>query len=306
MSGHTVRFARFMRYSWRSSPARRVGVVCLALLVVCGVEQPQAAEKGTGKLIVSDVLTLPRKEVTLEARLVKEGLLGEAGLGGERLEFYVGGIKAGTALTGGDGRARCCEKPFSSPMRGNQVIRVTLSGSPRVEDVEGTGTFFGWERRRPIIFVDLEALIEKGKLPVGLPAIPLQMGLQPLPPPLPDASTNLERLAKYFFNVVYISRSGGVGLETLRIWLRKHKFPPGVPRVVKPGKRGVVAVLEDLKEQGLGNISAGIGRTRDFAETFAERRTKVVILSESGEERNFPRKTQWAKDWLEVRKKVQG
>ena len=165
---------------------------------------------------------------------------------------------------------------------------------------------FGWERRRPIILVDLGALIEKGKLPVGLPAIPLQMGLQSLPPPLSEAPTNLERLAKYFFNVVYISRSGGVGLETLRIWLRKHKFPPGVPRVVKPGKRGVVAVLEDLKEQGFGNISAGIGRTRDFAETFAERRTKVVILSESGEERNFPRKTQWAKDWLEVRKKVQG
>ena len=301
----------FDRMAWchrLSSRVRVAAILCLTLVAI-GVgecQQAEAADKVTAKLFVSDVLTLPREEVTLEARLVKEGLLRAAGLGGEQLEFYVGGIKAGTALTGGDGRARCCKKPFSSPMRGNQVIRVKLSGSPRVDDIEATGTFFGWERRRPILLVDLAALVGKGKLPVGLPAIPLQMGLQKLPSPLPEAPTHLERLTKYFYNVVYVSQSGSVGLESLRAWLREHKFPAGVPKVGKPGKRGIVAVLEDLKEQGFGNIGAGIGRTRDFAETFAERRMKVVILSESGEARNFPRKTQWAKDWLEIRKRVQG
>ena len=63
--------------------------------------------------------------------------------------------------------------------------------------------------------------------------------------------------------------------------------------------------LEEFAERGFDNIGAGVGRTRDFAEICAERRIKVVILTTNGDDRGYPTKTKWAKDWLEVRKQIQ-
>ncbi len=282
------------------------GVVCLALVVSAWVPGVGAAEKIAATLIVKDALTMPKKPVMLEVRLVETGILGETALGGEPVEFFVGGVRAGTAMTGGDGRALL---EFTTRMRGNQIIRVTVAGSPRVQNAEATANLFSWERRRPIILVELAALVEEGKLRGGFPALPLPMNLKSLPPPVSGAVTNLEKLTKYYFNVVYLSRTGNVELDTLVGWLKEHefsKFSPGMPVVVKPGKKSLGAILEDFQEKGFTNIKGGIGRTREFADTFAERRLKVVILSEKGPNRTYPRKAQWAKDWLEVRKKLQG
>lgn len=263
----------------------------------------EAAEKVATKMTVKDVLTRPKQSVRLEARLVTPGVLRESGLGGERLEFFVGGVRAGAAMTGGDGRAYL---EFTTRMRGNQIIRVKLAGSTRVQDTEATGNLASWERRRPIVLVELAALLDEGKLPVGLPSLPLQLGLESLPGPATGCVENLTRLTKFYFNVVYVSRTGIVQMEALRDWLAKHKFPPGVPRVVKPGKRALDALIEEFAEKGFREPRAGVGRTQDFADTLAERRVKVVILSEDGPEKEYPRRTEWAKDWVEVRRKVQG
>ncbi len=287
----------------RAHSTTALGVVCLALLVLTAVPGVEAAEKVPTRLMVKDALTMPKKAVMLEAKLVEPGLLGETALGGERVEFFVGGVRAGTAMTGADGRAFL---EFTTRMRGNQIIRVTLTGSPRVDDTEATGNFFSWERRRPILLVELAALVEEGKLRGGFPALPLPMNLKSLPPPLSGAVTNLDKLTKYYFNVVFLSRTGNVELDTLVRWLKEHKFSPGMPVVVKPGKKSLGAILEDFQEKGFTNIKGGIGRTREYADTFAERRLTVVILSEDGQDRNYPRKTTWAKDWLEVRRKIQG
>lgn len=287
---------------------RRVFLQGAKLFVVClwasgMILDAQAAEKTRGVIAVGDILAKTREEVRLEARLTQAGMLGGGGLGGEQLEFSVGGIKVGTAMTGGDGRAF---RSFTPTMRGNQVIRVRVVGSPRVEDTEATGNLAIWEHRRPIIFVELAALSQEGpRSPDLIPALPFQLGGQSLPPPVAGASKNLDQLTKYYFNVVYLAR-GGVGLEPLRNWLKEHQFPAGFPMVIKREKRDLDKTIEDFKQKGWDNIKAGIGRTREFAQAFAERRIKVIILSESGKDRNYPRKTRWTTDWVEVRRNVQG
>ncbi len=287
---------------------RRLFLQGAKLLVICLwagglVLDAQAAEKAKGSIAVGDILGKTRQEVRLEARLTKAGVLGGAGLGGEQLEFWVGGIRVGTAMTGGDGRAF---RSFTPTMRGNQVVRVRVVGSPRVEDTEATGNLAIWEHRRPIIFVELAALSQQGpRSPDLIPALPFQLGGQSLQPPVAGASKNLDQLTKYYFNVVYLARAG-VGLEPLRNWLKEHEFPPGFPMVIKEDKGDLDQTIEDFQEKGWDNIKAGIGRTREFAQAFAERRIKVIILSESGKDRNYPRKTRWATDWVEVRRNVQG
>jgi len=285
-----------------------LGGLC-AFVALNLLSEVHAAEKTRAIIMVSDVITMPRKPVALQARLVEDGLISQTGLGGELLQFSVGGLDAGTAMTGGDGRAFCCgaKNEFSTPMRGNQIIRVTLVNSKRVEDAEGVGTLANWERRRPLLFVEVAAVIQKGKLPSGmLPELSMKLGLGSLLPPAKDAATNLDRLTKFYFNVVYVSRGGALEVKQLRRWLKEHEFPFGFPVAIKPEKKALEATLEDFKKKGWDNHKGGIGRTLEFAQTFAERRIKVVILSESGKDGAYPRKTKWGKDWLEVRRQIQG
>src|SRR3982751_4487892 len=79
---------------------------CLALLLssfFLSLHVAIAAEKVTAKLFVPDALTLPDRPVKLEARVLQDALVVRSGLGGEQLEFLVGGKRVGTAMTGGDG-----------------------------------------------------------------------------------------------------------------------------------------------------------------------------------------------------------
>jgi hypothetical protein len=117
-------------------------VVLLPILL--GLPVASDAEKVTAKLFVPDALTRPDRSVKLEARLVQAGLFAQAGLGGEQIEFLVGGKKVGTALTGGDGRAFL---EYTPRMRGNLSLVVRVVESPRVASVERIG------RSRNVVFV---------------------------------------------------------------------------------------------------------------------------------------------------------
>ena len=107
-----------------------------------------AADKITGTLVVRDALTMPGRPVMIQARLVHERLLQQAGIGGEQIEFAVAGKKVGTAMTGGDGRAFL---EYTPRMPGNRGITVKLISNKRVESPEATATLACWERRRPIL-----------------------------------------------------------------------------------------------------------------------------------------------------------
>jgi hypothetical protein len=281
------------------------------LLVLCMVVLPSvllvlpvvisAAEKVTAKLFVPDALTRPDRPVKLEARLVRGGLFAHAGLGGEQIDFLVGGKKIGTALTGGDGRGFV---EYTPRMRGNLSLIVRLGDSPRVNSVEGHGTLFSWERRRPILLVEVPSLMEDTKIPiVPLPPLSADKILALPSTPAPDAANELKRLTDFYFNLMYVTKRSGTGeSEELRQWLHKHGFPPGPIIAIQTGEEALTTMIESLRTAGWDNVKAGIGRTREFADVLVAQRLDVVIVPEA-DRAQLPKKAQVAKSWKEVRKK---
>jgi hypothetical protein len=271
------------------------------LPILLGLPVVSAAEKVTAKLFVPDALTRPDRSMKLEARLVRAGLFAHAGLGGEQIDFLVGGKKVGTALTGGDGRGFL---EYTPRMRGNLSLTVRLVESPRVSSVEGHGTLFSWERRRPILLVEVASLMEDTKIPiVPLPPLSADKILALPSTPAPDAANELKRLTDFYFNLMYVTRHSGTGeSEELRQWLHKHGFPPGPIVAIQTGEGALTTMIDSLRTDGWDNVKAGIGRTREFADVLVAQRLDVVIIPEP-DRAQLPKKAQVAKSWKEVRKK---
>lgn len=264
-----------------------------------------AAEPIAGTLTVHDALTAPGHPVRIETRLVHRGLLGGTGLGGELLELLIDGKKVGTAMTGGDGRAFFEYRP---KMRGNHRATVRLAGGKRVESAEAIATVASWERRRPILLVEIEALAEEPKRSPALPpSLSLGLARADRPAPAPDAAVELKRLTDFFYNVIYLSRSDRDNLDGEgddRLWLKQHRFPIGLSVTLKAGKAALANMIEQMRAEGWDNLKAGIGRTAEFAEVLVEQRMTAVIVPEP-DRGELPKKAQAAKDWKEVRKKLQ-
>jgi hypothetical protein len=269
--------------------------------------QAGAAETVAGQLSVRDALTAPGRAVRIEARLVHKGLLGRVGLGGEQVEFLIGDKKAGTAMTGGDGRAIL---EYTPRMRGTQTVTVRLVTKKRVDSPDATAILASWERRRPILLVDVASLSKESHAPASpVPSLPLALGRRERPEVMPDAAAELKRLTDYFFNVIYLVWSDddeeSVRHET-REWLKRQGLPIALLMVVKPGQAALGKWIDSLRMDGWTNLKAGIGRTRDFAEVLVERRMQAVILPASAKDEDLPKKAQAVKDWKEVRRKLQG
>ncbi|TAJ25678.1 MAG: hypothetical protein EPO64_07700 [Nitrospirae bacterium] len=285
--------------------------VCLLLAGLSLAPSGAAADKVSGRLSVKDVLTVPSRPVRIEARLVREGLLGPTGLGGEQLELIVGGKSAGHAMTGGDGRALF---DYTPRMRGNHVITVRLAATKRVDSSEASAMLACWERRRPILLVDMAALTEEAGAPIAstpplpaVPSLPINVHRRDRPAPVPDAADELKRLSDYYFNVIYLSRSGQGGTpsgEDERAWLRQHRLPPGLLVVVPSGQAALAGLIDRMRAEGWANLKSGVGRTAEFASVLVEHRMDVVLISVSKDE-PLPKKAYVAKDWKEVRKKLQ-
>jgi len=259
-----------------------------------------ASEKVTAHVIVADVMGFPGKPMRLEARVMQKGFLNDVGLGGEVLGFFVHRKRIGTVMTGGDGRAFL---EYVPRMRGNFVSTVRLQDSPRVSDAEGTGVVASWERRRPILLIDLNATMAQQANPDSpLPSLPVIFGLTSLGPPVPEAANELEKLGKYYYNLIYLIQSQTVSLQQVREWLRAHEFPPGIPKVLKPGRKSLEGLLDLLSEQGWKNVSAGIGRTVEFADVLVKRRLKTVIVGQRKQGDEFPRRTVFVKNWKKIRR----
>jgi len=294
----------------RSRIIRRIPVLVstfpsLAFMVVAAAAlllQSARAEKVAPTLAVPDVLSVPGRAVKLEAWLGEAALLTPRDLGGEQLEFSVAGKKAGMAMTGADGRAFL---EFTPRMRGNLPISVKAVDSARIQSAEATGTLFSWERRRPIMLVEVAALIEE-KRPIGPIPVPPGLTLSPFTSEaLPDAADELKRLTDFYYNAIYISRGdavGSAGLERLRHWLHQHRFPPGFSVVIGATDAALGEKIDEWRSQGWDQLKIGIGRTPGFAEVLVGHRMDVIIVPEP-ERGGLPRKAQSAKSWKEVRKK---
>ena len=279
------------------------GAVVLLLLPVEGTSV-WSAEKMTGTLLVKDALSGVNQPVAIEAKLVQKGLLGDAGLGGEPLELVQNGEIVAKAMTGGDGRAVF---QFTPKTRGMATVTVRVAGSPRVGPAAAMANVAVWERRTPILAVEVAALTEEEAASSPVPTLPL--GKKAERHPIPDAADELSKLSQFYYNVIYIvtageDRSGGFSTnQMVRAWLKTHKFPSGHILVLPGGSDAVGMQLDELHTAGWKTLKVGIGRSKAFAEAFLQRRLEAVIVPEptKGE---VPRKAKVAKDWKEVRKKL--
>lgn len=279
-------------------PFRFVWSIFIGFLLIPGTIVAQ--DKAKGHLFVEDVLARPGTSVRLKAELIEKGLLGNRGLGGETVTFTVQGQHAGTALTGGDGRAFL---EFKTHMRGNHKIVATVESSPRVESAEGKGNLASWERRRPLLLVDCSVLVqEDGSNP--LTALPGIGSLGALGKPQENAAYELSKLAEFYYNVVYLHDRSGAALHETRAWLRQHEFPIGITRTVPQEEKALLAFMEKLKEGGWDNIEAAIGRTQAFARTLVKNRVKTVIFPDPREKKKYPRRALIVNSWKKVRKQL--
>jgi len=279
-------------------PFRFVLSIFIGFLFLSGTTAAQ--DKITGHLIVEDILARPGTDVTLKAVLFEQGLLGNKGLGGETITFTVQGQHAGTALTGGDGRAFL---EFKTHMRGNHKVVATVESSPRVESVEGNGNLASWERRRPILLVDFAVLLQKDSS-ISLPGLPGVGSLGALGKPQENAAHALTKLTEFYYNVIYLHEHQGTALHETRAWLRQHEFPVGITRMVPQDAKALLAFMEKLKEGGWDNLEAAIGRTWAFAQTLVKNRVKTVIFPDPREKKKYPRRAKIVSSWKEVRKQL--
>jgi len=263
-----------------------------------------AGEKISGTLTVHDSLTSPNQLATIEATLTWKGFLTESGLGGEPIELLVAGNVVSTAMTGGDGRALLSYTPRA---KGAVPFTVRVGTSPRVAVVEAGANLAVWERRTPIIAVEMAALMEdsSGQGPTLL--WPGKEGEDRRP--MPDAAEELGKLTQFYYNVLYVvTKQKATGTidqvnAQVRQWLKDQKFPTGHILVLSSDPEAFGAQLDDLHAAGWKTLKTGVGRTKGFAEAFLQRRLEAVMVPEPPKG-DVPRKAKVAKEWKDVRKKL--
>jgi hypothetical protein len=250
-------------------------------------------------LSVPDELTFPGKAVQLQARLTNPEAVGEIGIPDQALEFFVHGRTVGQASTDAQGWARL---DFIPRMRGNLSIVVKVVTQSKAEAIEGKGVLLSWERRRPILLIDLAVAVEETlHAEAPRPELFQDPGLV-LGDAHPAAAEELGKLSEFYYNLVYLDLTGRGRLEDIQAWLREHHFPPGMIRVLPGTPTALTELLHDLKEEGWEKVSGGIGRTADFAEVLVQNRLQTIILPLPDLQERFPRRAIVLHDWSRVRR----
>jgi hypothetical protein len=282
---------------------RRAGVFT-ALIFLTATTILFAAEKTVGTLTVHDSLTAPNQSATIEVTLTGKGLLTETGLGGEPIELLIAGNVVATAMTGGDGRAFLLYTPKA---KGVVPFTVRVGTTPRVAVAEAGANLAVWERRSPIMAVELVALMEDiaGEGPtIAGPGKEVEDRH-----PMPDAAEELGKLTQFYYNVLYVvtqDKAKGTTDQVnaqARQWLKDHRFPVGYILVLPSGPEAFGAKLDEMHAAGWNTLKIGVGRTKAFAEVFVQRRLEAVMVPEPAKG-EAPRKAKVAKGWKEVRKKM--
>jgi hypothetical protein len=280
---------RLLNPTLRHSLFRRAGVfAALILLTVTSILS--AAEKTSVILTVHDSLTFPNQPATIEATLTQKGSRTETGIGGEPIELLVAGQVAATAMTGGDGRALLS---YTSKAKAMIPFTVRAGAASNVQVAEAGANLAVWERRSPMMAVEMAALMEDDE------------GRRPMP----DAAAELGRLTQFYYNVLYVTTENkAVGSNDLvnaqaRQWLKDQKFPVGHIIVLSSGPEAWGTKLDELHAAGWKTLKIGVGRTKAFAEAFLQRRLDAVMVPEPAKG-EAPRKAKVAKEWKDVRKKM--
>ena len=270
---------------------RRAGLFTVLLLLFWTVPTIlSAAEKTSWTLSVHDSLTAPNQPTTIDATLTQKDRLIETGLAGEPIELLIAGKVVATATTDGNGRAVLSYTPRA---KGVVPFTVRAGAATNITVAEAGANLSVWEHRTPMMAVEMAAVMEDAE------------GRRPMP----DAAEVLERLTRFYYNVLYVvteeksvGRNDQVGAQA-RQWLKDQKFPVGYIVVLSTSPQSWGAKLDELHAAGWATLKTGVGRTKPFAEAFLQRRLDAVMVPEppKGE---APRKAKVAKEWKDVRKKM--
>jgi hypothetical protein len=261
-----------------------------------------AADKTAATVMVKDALTSPNQVVTIEAKLIGKGLVASRALGGEPLDLLIDGKVVASAMTGGDGRAFLTYTPTA---KGIKLVQVRVGQSPRVDSAEGQAHLAVWEKRQPILMIELSSLMEISP-PSRVPTIGL--GPESGGKPMSEAADELEKLTRFYYGVIYVAPlpSGGDGFRVsteVGEWLKLHKFPAGYVLPLSADMKGLGEKIDEFQEAGWKTVKIGIGRSKAFAEAFLQRRLDAIMVPEPSKG-EIPRKAQVAKDWKDVRRKL--
>ena len=268
---------------------RRAGLFTI-LMFLAATARLFGAEAIPGILTVHDSLTSPNQPVAIEATLTKKGLPTGTGLGGEPIEMLIAGNVVATATTGGDGHAVLSYVPKA---KGALPFTVRVGTTSSLAGVEAGANLIVWERRGPMMAVEIKALMED--------AVSRR--------PMPDAAEELAKLTQFYYNVLYVvTQDKQVGTydqvnEQARQWLKEQKFPVGYILVLPDGPEGFGAKLDELHAAGWKTLKVGVGRTKVFAEAFLQRRLGAVMVPEPAKG-EAPRKAKVAKEWKDVMKRL--
>lgn len=272
----------------------------IILLALASPSPLFAVEKSSATIVVKDALTVPGQPATIEAKLISKQLMLIAALGGEPLELVVDGIVVARAMTGGDGRAILTYTPKA---KGLAPVQVRVGKSSRVDQAEGQAHLVVWEKRQPILVIELSALLDQST-PSRVP--PVGVTLESERKPMADAVEELGKLTQFYYRVIYVveGRDGFQRSAETRDWLKHHKFPTGYLMTLPVIDANTIgAKIDELHADGWRTVKVGVGRSKTFADAFLQRRLDAIMVPEPSKG-EVPRKAKVAKDWKEVRKKL--
>ncbi|HMS83464.1 MAG TPA: hypothetical protein PKD12_07425 [Nitrospira sp.] len=281
---------------------RRAGLAFF-LFILTSPSLLLAAEKSSATILVKDALTAPGQPVTIEAKLVSKRLMLIAELGGELLELEAEGKVVARALTGWDGRAFLTYTPKA---QGVTPIRVIIGNSPRVEKAEGQANLAVWEKRQPILMIELSSLLET---PASSPVPSIGVMFEPERKPMLGAADELGKLTQFYYKVIYVVTSSAKmdGFQTgadARDWLKRYKLPTGSVLTLPADTNALGTKIDELHADGWRTVKVGVGRSKAFAEAFLQRRLEAIMVVPEPTKGDVPRKAKVAKDWKEVRKRL--
>jgi hypothetical protein len=236
--------------------------------------------RSSASIIAFDQITHPNQPVRLAIRLVTGGLsLVHRPISGERIEFILKDRSLGQTLSGGDGVA---VKSFVPPTSGLYVVTVRLIESPRYE-ADSAELYVACRKSSvPILFVALSSL----RTPVKPPSIPFNP--TPSSDAMPEAVKVLSGLSKRF-QLLYFETGDEALISETKDWLIRQSFPSAplfvwsMPNGADRRTEEFVERLQEIRDAGWTNLSAGITRSTEDAEALSRLKIKAVVMTEEDE-----------------------
>lgn len=256
-----------------------------------------AGSKIPAIIVPYDAVTMPGVEVWPQAMVIARRFYAvERPVAGERIEFLEDDRSLGLALTGGDGIGVIRYIPHRD---GLHRIKVRLLSTSAYETAEAEMIIGVWDRRKPLLFVSVDALRERPKesLFPFVGSAKKDEERRPLPQSVGVLSEMAER-----FNIVYLYRGELSRIPGIKSWLFKQGFPAYPLLMPGDDKGSFNKLLSDRKN----DITGVVVTPEDEADIFRKEqiRALLLVMKKRGTEYKDEKGTTVVKDWEEIRKSL--